>query len=115
MTEGIDSFVLDSYAEKRKQIRICVMKWQCLLVRAVWGCGVGTAEGSPGHGGAAVAALASVVPRIVHRCSGGPGMLSKVWKLFLAWGYSGVGRADLTLPLKEVLRRCPSRQAHGAM
>ena len=50
----------------------------------MWGCGVYTVEGSARPGGAAVAALAHVVPQTVHRSSGGTGMLIKVWKLFLA-------------------------------
>lgn len=40
MAEGTNSFVLGSHAERRKEVRTQITKRECLLVGAVWGCGV---------------------------------------------------------------------------
>lgn len=109
MSEGMNSFVHDSYAEKRKQIRIRIMKGKCLLARAVWGCGVHVVEGSTRHGGAAVAA-----PDRASLDWGG-GNADRGLEAFAGIGLLMHWMADLTLPLKEALRRCPALQAHTTL
>jgi len=48
MAEGTNSFVLGSHAERRKRVKIQITKRECLLVGAVWGCGVYHLQGHAG-------------------------------------------------------------------
>lgn len=80
------------------------MKWKCLLVRAMWGCGgvAGGTEGllcCPGSHGALT----------MCHSSRGTGMLVMVWKL--SWHrVTPHWKADLTLPLEGAVGGCPALQ-----
>lgn len=117
VTEGMNSFVLGSSVGKRRQIGIRIMTWKCLLARAANRLGAVEFTLWGAAAGMGVLLLLPWLPWCPWPCVAvlGRGNVHRGAEAFPGIGLLVHRGADLTLPLKGALRRCPSLWAHATL